>query len=165
MEQIVTYVQELCRSPRSRAALRRARSTTTEHYAYAYLAPWWQNSDWKRQPLCSFAGLVASFPDIIQDDSVPVGAMAAGLVLSNPHMKNGVERKLIVAQSAGLYQLTTLLRSLLSAGDHSKTRLDLNDLYWLLLMADNPDKKKRQRSRRKLLEQFYQRLESKPIPR
>ena len=158
MEQVVTYVLELRGSSTARSALRRAGSPATEHRAYGYLAPWWVDAPYRRAAICAFAGLVGAFPDLRQSDDVPLGAMAANLVSSGVATQAGIERKLVVAQSAPLAQLVVLLRSLLRQANSAGHAVDFNDVYWVLAMAEHPDAAKRTRSRQSILETFYQEL-------
>jgi CRISPR type I-E-associated protein CasB/Cse2 len=158
MEQVVSYILSLRASPGARSALQRAGSPVTEYRAYGYLAPWWTEAAYLRAPLCAFAGLAAVVPGLAQSDAVPVGKLAAELVRRGLLTEGGVERKLIVAQTAGLAQLATLLRALLVPAARAGLQVDYNDLYWLLRTAEHPDRARRERSRRQLLEAFYQEL-------
>ena len=154
----VDYILRLRQTPAARSALRRAGSGVTEYRSYGYLAPWWTDQPYLRPAYCAFAGLAASVPGLAQDGNMPLGAMAAGLVRVGGMSENGVERKLLVAQTAGLPQLVSLLRPLLRAADRAGLRVDYQDLYWLLRTAEHPDRSKRTRSRQRLLESFYQAL-------
>lgn len=154
----VGYVLGLRTAPAARSALRRAGSPATEYRAYGYLAPWWAKEPYLRRSLCAFASLAAAVPGLPQDGSVPVGAMAAALVRVNGMTDTGVERKLLVAQTAGLAQLVSLLRPLLRASERAGLRVDYRDLYWILRLAEHPDRTRRARSRQRLLESYYQAL-------
>jgi hypothetical protein len=91
--------------------------------------------------------------------------MAARLVKSNPASKNGIERRLIVAQNAPLPQLVVLLRSLLQRAERAGLVLDFNNLYWTLVRAEHPNSVLRTRSRQHLLEDFYKELSTaQPAP-
>ena len=158
MEEVVNYVLSLRESPAARNALRRASSPTTEARAYGYLAPWWAEANYRKSAICAFAGLAANFSGIAQEDGLSVGRVAARVVRTGGLTEAGVERKLIVAQSAGLPQLVQLLRSLLRVADRQGKTLDFNNLYWLLSLAEHPDAVIRTRSRQRLLEDFYQEL-------
>ena len=162
MEQVVSYVIGLRSYPPARAALRRAGSPATEHRAYGYLAPYWTTAPYLRPAVCAFASLAALVADMGHDPGTSVGAMAADLVRRGVMREASVERKLIVAQTAPLSQLITVLRGLLVAADRAGCQVDFNDLYWILRMADHPDRARRARSRQRLLEGFYQAMA--PVP-
>lgn len=154
----VKYILGLRNVPAARSALRRCGSPATEYRAYGYLAPWWAGKPNLRQSLCAFAGLAAAVPGLPQNPNISVGAMAAALVNKSVMTEVGVERKLLVMQTAGLAQLVSLLRPLLRAGERAGLQIDYVDLYWILRFAEHPDRTRRSRSRQRLLERYYQTL-------
>lgn len=140
----------------SRAALRRGDRQHTEHYAYPYLAAWWQSSPWSRQSLLMFGALVAGFPRVEDDSSVRLGALARNVTLGPEGLAgSGVERKLIYLQTASLTRAYPVFRQLLAAAERRRLPVSWNDVYWLLRLWDQPDIEKRTDTRRRLLSDFY----------
>lgn len=158
--QFVTYILGLRETPAARSALRRCGSPVTEYRAYGYLAHWWIDKPYLHKPMCAFAGLVAAVPRLPHDPKVPIGAMAASLVHRRVMTEAGVERKLLVMQTSGLTQLVSIVRPLLRAAEREELWVDYADLYWILLLAEHPDRARRLRSRQRMLECFYQTLHS-----
>ena len=161
MEDIVKYVLGIRQVPAARASLRRAGSSTTEHYAYGYLSPYWAENPTRKNAVLAFAGLSVETLNIKQDSNVSIGALVADLVLSEKMKEANAARKLTIMQNASLEQMKTIIRSFLRPADTSGFSLDYNDLYWLLALSENKDRTKRIKSRRKVLESFYHRLDGK----
>lgn len=141
-----------------RAALRRGDRQSTQHYAYPYLAAWWQSTPWARDSTLLFGALIAGFPRVGDDSSVKVGYLARDVTVGQDGLaESGVERKLIYLQTASLTRAYPVFRKLLAAAERRHLPVSWNDMYWLLRQWDQPDLEKRTRVRRRLLEDFYHR--------
>lgn len=159
IEAFVSYVLDLRTLPAARSALRRAGVEVTEYRSYGYLARWWTDKPYLRHPMCAFAGLAATVPGLPQDGMKPVGAMVADVVRSGGMTDSGAERKLIVAQTAGLTQLVPLMRSFMQiASRYPGLGVNYQDLYWILRNIEHPDRSVKTRSMQRLLETYYQSL-------
>ena len=154
MEPVVKYVLDRRAAPGARSGLRRGLSTATEHYAYPYLAVWWKDRPYLKAPLLVFGGLAGTFPNVGFAERVTVGVYAASLVREG-QSEASVERKLIALQTASLDRYAVVIRQLLASGPKA---IDWNDLWWTVLMWEHPDLAKRTRTRRRILEDFYQNL-------
>lgn len=154
---LVTRILALRESTDARSALRRGLSRTTEHFAYPYLAPWWQGQNWARRPTLVLGGLMGSFDGVRQNADVALGRLAAQLTAPGLGMsREGIERKLIASQQGDLERLVPTLRTLLRAAAQAGLSVDWNDVWTVVSRWDHPHPASRSRTRRALLERFYQ---------
>jgi CRISPR type I-E-associated protein CasB/Cse2 len=159
---LVNHLLSLRSAPAARAALRRALSPTTEHYAYPYLARWWQGRGWARRPTLVLGGLMGAFPGIEHRDKVPLGRLASSLSTNGTLEHSGIERKLVAAQHATLERLVPTLRLIFAAAERSAVAVDWDDVWRTVRYWDHPIPAVRNRTRRALLERFYQTPDTEP---
>ena len=157
-DELSTQLLDLRAQPPIAAALRRASSQATEHYAYPYLARWWGDKSYLRAPVLAIGGLAGQFRDVAQADR-SAGAFAADIVLSQRFARNGVEHRLMLAQGGDIDVLVRVLRALLAMGQRSGLGVDWADVARTCLEWDTPATERRRRARRRLLENFYVQLE------
>jgi CRISPR type I-E-associated protein CasB/Cse2 len=170
VDPVTDHILQLREAPAPAAALRRGMSVDAEHYAYPYLAGWWKGRPWRRQPLLQFASLCSSYPRTPQEE-VSLGEHLARLASTGTHNTGpgaagiataSLERAVGLAQSLTGYQLAQLLRGYLSHPTSARVGLDWDDLRRTLEVWDHPKLEQRRRGRRRLLEDFYQHLHSRP---
>jgi len=147
---VVPTVLGLVNSPGAKAALRRGGMTATEHYAYPYLARFWMNAHWRREPTLALGHLVA-VTGVRHDPGVSLGVALRRRVTSGGLSETSAERKLAALQDADLDRLVPQLRALLT----SCTSVDWFDVHRSLRKWDDPDLEVRRKVRRRVLEQFY----------
>ncbi len=138
-----------------RSQVARGRMTTTERYAYPYLAWAWANdSPWRRVPVLRTSALACDFPKIPNSPSRGFGVAVRTLCSS----ANDVERfgqKLALAQGLPVENAINVWRSFLSRLEGGRVGFSWAGMLDVTLNWDHPDPDRRARARRRVLEQFY----------
>lgn len=160
-EPFVDYILNLREKPGPRAALRRGRSQATAHYAYPFLASWWTDRAYLRDPMLTFGSLCAEFNALPQADGQGLGSVSRSLVDAGAMNEEGLSRKLLVAQNSELTTIVPSLRIVLSGAKSKNLGVDWHSLYRMCRMWDHKDPAIRTRVRRRILEDFYQPTEPK----
>lgn len=161
--QLTGTILGLRNSTGARANLRRGNSPATEHYAYPYLAPLWnEHGEHFRVPILRAAALAATASAIDNDPDVALGTFLRRVALrdvaggsdATQRALDRVGRRLVWAQTGDVDKLHLALRQLVtnSAGIPAVSWRDVTCTY---LWWDQRNLEPRRRHRRRVLERFY----------
>lgn len=151
---VVSRIAMLLRSGSSAAALRRAGIKSMEHYAYPYLAQFWNKAPYKKDPILKFASLLA-YSRVRDSKGIRLGEALAGLSRAGGISSASIERRMTSWQNTDIAQFAASIRPILVTLGRNGGSLDWNEFYWTLINWESPDLSLRLETRRRILEDFY----------
>lgn len=161
-ERLFEHVEGL-RHTSSAPALRRGGIPATEQYAYPYLAAFWTSQPYLRVPVLRFAALAADNPRLGDEPGLRLGHLLAGVVAEGDS-ESGVGRRISLVQQGDVERLHRLCVGLVKRADESRSGLDWPSVARMYLSWDLPEPERRHAVRRRLAEDFYQRLDRESHP-
>lgn len=139
----------------TRAALRAGGIDSMAYRAYPYLAQYWAEVDYLREPLLLHAAAAAAHPNVRQtDNGGGIGRLADRLV-QNGMSKVTAGSRLMSVQQMPLRNAHRVFFSLLHMADGQHLPLHWVRLYVTYRLWDHPVRATRLGARRRVLEEFY----------
>ena len=155
MDLVTERVLELRDSPAA-PRLRRGGNAASARYAYPYLAWVWKDKPYLKSPVLRFAALAATHRDIPHRDVSLARHLQRAGQADKGIGATSIERRLLLAVNSDLERMHSGLRSMLSSAASHQIGLDFDELWKLYRLWDHPQRQTRDRTRDRLLEDYYQ---------
>lgn len=168
-KEFVGWVLGARRNAAVRSSLRRGLTSAGARYSEPYLAKFWANAPWLREPITVFAAIAASTTLTSSTSGLSVGQLASALdkrgrwgAKSDSDPLNPGERKLALLQNQGTPHLRRFLVDVVQAAEQHQLPVDWFSVWRACRDWQHPNRSIRRNARRKLLEQYWQTPKSQP---